>query len=321
MRKGIEEAELARKVAPLDRQRDANLRRQADPTDIGGVVTVWYRTVANRLVAAALGIQPGIADDLPSLLSSLATEIAWPGVPPPPAYASPPLPADQAVAVWARVWQVREDADLRVLLWWDAVGQFHGATELRPRTGNSQPLLPMAELTALLDRVAVQPVSSESPHGLLVAGNRAMQAEDYTTARAQYTRAVRDLPHHPAAYHNLALALAHLGDWEAASNAMQQALELESKNPQLVLEYIALETDAGIEAAQQGDLERAAAHFLHILQLQPDEPTALANLGNLRLREQRLPEARAIFHRLLRYHPTHPTAEKIRLALEEMGEQ
>ena len=85
------------------------------------------------------------------------------------------------------------------------------------------------------------------------------------------------------------------------------------------MEYLALETDAGIAAAQQQDFARAATHFLRILSLQPDEPTALANLGNLRLREGRLPEARAIFLRFLRFHPTHPAAETIRLALMEMS--
>ena len=312
MRKGIDASELARLVAPLDRERQAKQRRMRDPTDSGGTAMLWRRIDSAKLRAEAVAIQPGVADDLHALLSSLSAEIAWPG-----ALATEDAPA---IAVWARVWQVRDKADLRVLLWWDCDGQFHGTAALLPLHGAATPLAQTSELTALLDRLAASPASSASPHGLLLAGNRALQAGDYAAAREAYQRAIADLPQHPEAHRNLALALAHLGEWEAAAQMMQQALRLVPPDTQLAREYLAMETDAGIAAVQQGDLMRGAAHFLRILNLQPDEPTALANLGNIRLREGRLPEARAIFQRFLRCNPTHPIVEQIRLALKEMGE-
>jgi len=319
VRKGIDADAFTRKVARLDRQRETILRRLPDPTDSGGGAQIWYRVSPGKLITGTLAIQPGIADDLPSLLSSFAAEIAWPGVPS-ASNDSAQAAAQQAVAVWTRVWQVPDNADLRILLWWDIAGQFHGSADLCPRTGERRALMSTDELAVLLDRVAVQPVSSTSPHGLVVAGNRAVNANDFTTARDCYERALPHLPHHLELHHNLALALAHLGEWDAGAAMMRQAMALAPQLPAIKMEYLALETDAGIHAVQENDLARAAEHFLRILNLQPDEPTALANLGNLRLREHRYPEARAIFQRFLRFHPDHPAASKIRLALDEIGD-
>ncbi len=324
MRSGIDESELARKVAQLDRAREKALGRLADLTDSGGMAEIWYRINSRRLVSSMLAIQPGVVDDLPALLSSLAVEIAWPGLSDATslvAQAKQPAPPEQAVAVWARVWQVHEQADLRLLLWWDRQGQVRGAADLRSRDGTVRPLLDTDALIAMLDRAACQPQTSASPHGLLLSGNRAMQMGDFAAARDFYTRAQHDLPLHCELRHNLALALAHLGEWDMASEEMRQALELSKQDPVLKAEYLALETDAGIAAVQGQDFSRAADHFLRILRLQADEPTALANLGNLRLREGRIPEARAIFLRFLRFHPDHPAAEKIRLALAEIDNE
>jgi len=312
-RAGVEEKRRRRGMAERDRARENELRALDDPTDSGGIVVIWSRA-DGRLDARTLKVQPGVADDLLSLLSSLAAEIAWPGV---PAVAGR---AEQAVAVWARVWQVREAMDLRVVLYWDVDGHFHAAADLRGRDGAEKPLLDTPGVVELLDRIAVAPEISESPHGLLLAGNRALEAGEYAVAREKYLRALNDLPRHPEAHRNLALALARLGEWEAAARAMRMAWELAPDDPLQRAEYLALETDAGVEAARQGDLDRAGEHFLRILDRWPDEPTALANLGNIRLREGRLPEARAIYRRFLRHHPDHPAAEKIRLALAELGE-
>lgn len=320
-RRGIDEDQYFRKVAPLERERDKQLRQLAEPTDSGGVACIWYCGTVYRLRSGKLIIQPGIGDDLSSFLSSLAVEIAWPGAPASDVAASapPPAPPEQAIAAWARIWQVREQADMRVLLWWDARAQVHGAVELQTPAGGKRPLLDTPALIAELERVAVQPQSSASPHGLLLAGNRAMRAGDYVAAHNDYARAQQDLPHHHELRHNLGLALAHLGQWEEAAQQMQQSISLDPGDQAVQTEYLALETDAGIDAVRRQDLTCAAEHFLRILSLQPAEPTALANLGNLRLREGRLPEARAIFLRFLRFHPTHPAAAQIRLALEEIG--
>ncbi len=307
-RAGLETTRWMHALAGLDRDREAELRQIADPTDAGGRAVLWH--LANS-APSTLRIQPGVADDLPALLSSLAPEIAWPG--------APALAGKTVVAVWARVWQVRERADLRVTLHWNTEGHFAAQAELRAPDGAITPLLNTTSFVALLDRVAATPHSSTAPHALVLAGNRAMQAGDFAAARDLYRRAITDLPRHPQAHRNLALALARLGEWEAAAAIMQQALALASHDPGLSEEYLALETDAGIDAARHDDLERAAGHFLRILTLWPDEPTALANLGNIRLRERRSPEARAIYRRFLRHHPHHPVADKIRLALQELG--
>jgi len=304
---------MRHRVAPLDRAREKALRRVEARDSLGGVAVVWYRR-ADALVSDKLAIQPGVADDPPSLLTALSGEIGWPGAVP----AEGKYPPDTAVAAWARVWQVCDGADLRVLLWWDAEGAFHGEAALLPLEGEPRPLLAAEALARQLDDVARAPRGSASPHGLLLAGNAAMREEDYARARDAYARAAEALPTHLEAHRNLALAHARLGEWEAASVAMRTALALGGADPALAGEFLALETDAGVAAVQQGNLEHAAAHFLRILERWPDEPTTLANLGNLRLREGRSNEARAIFRRFLKHHPDHPAAEKIRLALREM---
>jgi tetratricopeptide (TPR) repeat protein len=311
-RNGLEIGSVRRRVAALDRTREAALRRRADRDDSGGTAVLWYRTPVG-IDSAAIGIQPGVADDLPSLLSALAPEFGWPGA---PATAR----GAEVVAAWARVWQVRAQADLRLLLWWEPDGTFHAEASLRGLDGHDQPLPEAPEIAALLDTLAAAPQSSASPHGLLLAGNRALNAGDYPAARDCYARAAADLPRHPEAHRNLALALAHLGEWDAAAEAMGTALALAPGDPALGQEYLALETDAGVQAAQRGALEEAGAHFLRVLAHWPDEPTALANLGNIRLRERRSAEARAIFRRFLRHHPDHPAAAQIRTALAELGE-
>lgn len=313
-RVGVEEKRWRRDVAERDRARDRALRKLADPTNSGGVVVVWEGE-GGRPQPRTLAVQPGVADDLPSLISSLAAEIGWPGVP------QVEERVKQAVAVWARVWQVRDAADLRLVLYWDAAGQFHAAASLRRLDGTDTPLLDTAGVVELLDRTAVEPQSSQSPHGLLLAGNRAMDTGEYAVAREAYQRALKDLPRHPEAHRNLALALARLSEWEAAANAMRAAWKLAPDDREIRADNLAVETDAGVEAVRRGDPACAAEHFLRILEQWPDEPTALANLGNIRLREGRLPEARAIYRRFLRYHPNHPAAETIKLTLAEMGDE
>lgn len=303
-------------TAPVDRARTQALRRAPDPTDFGGLAIIWYRE-GGRLVESRLTIQPGVADELESLLSALAIEIGWPGAP--PSSSSPHVPAD-AVACWARVWQVRAWADLRLSLWWDTTGVLQGAAVHRDIQGKEGVLLTNEALAATLDRVARCAVASTSPHALLLAGNRAMDAGDYGTARAAYERAVIDLPRHALAHRNLALALARRGDWATATARMREAVNLAPSDQALLGEYLAMVTDAGIRAAAAGDAEGAAAYFLEILTRWPDEPTALANLGTIRQREGRNPEARAIYQRFLRHHPQHPAADTIRAALAALPE-
>jgi len=304
-------------MAPSERKRDEELRHAVETDDLGGLVIIWYRT-AGGVAPLEARIQPGIVDDMPSLLSSLAAEIGWPAV-----TTSPTLgrKSEDTLAVWARVWQVREHADLRLVLYWDAQETLQGAAEWRTRDGHASPHSSLDALVTLLRRVAVHPQASASPHGLLLAGNRALEAGDYPTAIACYEAAARDLPRHTEAHRNLALALARVNRWDDAAAMMASAWKLAPRDAALEQEYLALVTDAGILAAQHGDLVQAAEHFLRIISHWPDEPTALANLGNIRLREHRLPEARAIFRRFLRHHPDHAAAKEIRLALETIGEE
>jgi tetratricopeptide (TPR) repeat protein len=323
-RQGLDAGQWDRLVRPLDKSRAHSLKEQRQLTDLGGLLVLWYRGKAGKLSSGKLAIQPGVADDLPSLLSALAAEIAWESahacaLPPSSAAERRVTPRD-AVAAWVRVWQVRDKADLRIFLYWDAVGQFAGQAELYPPTGEPRGLLDTPTLTEALDRYTVDPQTSASPHGLLLAGNRALEAEQIAEARNLYEQAVSELPRHPEAHRNLALALARQGEWEAASGAMRAAWELAPRDPELGKEYLALETDAGVNAVERNDLDAAAEHFLRILAIWPEEPTALANLGNIRLRQERTDEARAIFRRYLRLHPRHPGAQTIQLTLKQLEE-
>ncbi|HEY3378504.1 MAG TPA: tetratricopeptide repeat protein, partial [Armatimonadota bacterium] len=264
-------------------------------------------------------IQPGVADDLPSLLSTIAGQIGWPGVV--TRGDAPPMAASAVIALWASVWQVRERADLRLVLHWDTQGRLHGEVEYRALDGTVHAPCTLSALVSKLHHLAAHPHASTSPHGLVVVGNRAMEAEDFAAARASYARAVEDLPRHPEAHRNLALALARLGLWEEAVTGMQRAWELAPGDEAVAQEYLAIVTRAGVAAVQAGNTVSAATHFLDILRVWPDEATALANLGNLRVREGRRREARAIFRRFLRRHPQHAVAKEIRLALDALEEE
>ena len=305
-----------KKITPLERAREQELRATGETDDRGGRVVLWYCN-AGGVAPVKARIQPGIADDLPALLSRLAVEIGWPGVmePAPPALHAHP---DRALAVWARVWQVREHADLRLLLFWDERDMLQGAAEWRTPEGHAREHTSLSAIVTLLYRVAVHPQASASPHGLLLAGNRALEAGDYPAALACYEDAVRDLPRHAEGHRNLALALARLNRWEEAADIMDAAWQLAPRDAAMGQEYLALLTDAGILAAKNGAWKQAAEHFLRVLGHWPDEATALANLGNIRLREQRLPEARAIFRRFLRLHPEHGAAREVRQALQRI---
>ncbi|HEX2952333.1 MAG TPA: tetratricopeptide repeat protein [Armatimonadota bacterium] len=318
-RQGISSVEFERLCARLDQARDRMFRKTSERTDLGGEVVIWYRG-ALTMPTSRLVIQPGVADDLASLLSALAAEIAWPGVGEQTSPGQQQNDARKAIAVWARVWQVREHADLRVALHWDQQGHFIGHLNLRSPEGVDRPYPQEVDLTHMLNRVAVKPQTSESPHGMVIVGNRALEAGDYLAARACFERALKDLPNHPEAHRNLALALAHLDEWDHAAEEMHRAWQLSTHDAALTQEYIAVETDAGIYAVQAHEYEHAADHFLRILSHWPDDPTALANLGNVRLREGRQREAKAIFRRFLRLHPDHAAANDIRLALAELGD-
>jgi len=314
-RLGIEQDEWEHLRTPLLRSRAQALRHAEDRTNLGGTACLWRRREDGALRATQLLIQPGMADDLPSFLSALALELNWPG-----AALEQTTDPQAPLAFWAGIWQLREQADLYIQGCWDRNGLFHAEATLQPVDGAADTILETDALTAALTQHATAPVASRSPHGLLLAANTEMQAGNYTQARALYADARQDLPTHSEAHRNLALALARLNEWASAAEMMRRALELNPHDAQLAQEYLALETDAGVRAMQQGDGECAAVHFLRILEHWPDEPTALANLGNIRLRDGRLPEARAIFRRLLRRHPEHPIADQIRQVLKKMDE-
>jgi hypothetical protein len=325
MRAGITAEALAGFIDPADRARDHELAAASDPAALEGIALVWYRRRAtNELKTGPLLIQPGVADDLPSLLSALAREVAWPNAPaealPKATPSGHTVHPERAILAWARAWQVREYADLRVVLWWGADGAPHVTADLVRGGALRTPVEDDAELLRLLDTVAVMPRASTSPHAEILAANRLMQTGRYADAREVYTRALAHLPRHAEAHRNLALALARMGEWEAATDAMHTARALLPNDDGLATEGVALETDAGVRAAARGELACAAEHFLRILAERPDEPTALAHLGNVRAREGRLPEARAIFRRFLQHHPHHAIADTVRLALRELGE-
>ncbi len=314
-RTGVAAAQWAELMRPLAQSREQTIAQAADVMNLGGTVVLWRGTTHPS--QDTLAVQPGVADDLPSLLSSLAAEIDWPGL---PAEESPHTVQKRhaVVGVWAGVWQVRAHADLRLTLFWDDAGEFHGVAALASPDGELRTLEDTAGLATLLDEVARAPRSSASPHGLLVAGNRHYQSGEYADAVQSYRRALEDLPRHAEGHRNLALALARLEQWEDASAAMAQARALAPEDAAIAHEYLALETDAGIRAVQSDDFEAAAEHFLRVLELQPDEPTALANLGNVRMRQGQHSAAIAIFRRVVRRHPSHPGMDKIRLALTEL---
>lgn len=66
--------------------------------------------------------------------------------------------------------------------------------------------------------------------------------------------------------------------------------------------------EQGVEAFQKGDLDAAATAFGKLLELAPDNPGALLNLGSVELRRKRYTEAEPLLKRATRLDPDNAQA-------------
>jgi len=139
-------------------------------------------------------------------------------------------------------------------------------------------------------------------------------AKDYARARVAAQRAVDRNPALVHAWHLLAIAREHLGDWPAALEAYERGLALDPTNPPIT-------NDLGRLASKMEMYPQAEALFRHYLSFQPFSAESSNNLANV-LREQlRYDEAIEVLKPAIQAHPDRVMLwNALGVVLEERGE-
>jgi tetratricopeptide (TPR) repeat protein len=98
-----------------------------------------------------------------------------------------------------------------------------------------------------------------------------------------------------------AFTLAEMGEYDRATQACQEALQLDHSNADVI-------SAAGCVAVRQGDNEQAVRWCTKALEIDPNDAYSLANLGAALHGLNRVEEARVAFHRALTIAPTLQSA-------------
>ncbi len=152
------------------------------------------------------------------------------------------------------------------------------------------------------------------------------QRGNYTAARHEFTRAVADDPYHPDYRHNLAMAMQKQGDLPGAErvlrhnlsldpmhqptyHALAQSLLLQQRSgeaQELLAEWAETQpyaTESHVEMAwlqrELGNHAAAEQSLRQALQIEPNNPVALAHLGQIHHQTGRSEEAAAYYQRSL----------------------
>jgi type IV pilus assembly protein PilF len=144
-----------------------------------------------------------------------------------------------------------------------------------------------------------------------------MELRENQLALASFERALELAPTDPDINHNFGWFLCQTGRAPEAARYFLQAVK-NSLYPTPWRSYSA----AGVCAQRAGNTKEAEDYFQRALKLEPDEPTALLQLGQIRYRQNSLEEARKLVSRVNRL--LAPTAESLWLALRierKLGER
>nr|WP_312165351.1 tetratricopeptide repeat-containing glycosyltransferase family protein [Phenylobacterium sp.] len=139
-------------------------------------------------------------------------------------------------------------------------------------------------------------------------------AKDYSAARDAAEKALGRDPGLIHAWHLLAIAREHLGDWPAALEAYERGLALDPANPPIA-------NDLGRLAFKMEMLPQAEALFRHYLAFRPHAPESTNNLACVLRSQMRYDEAIELLKPALQAHP-----DKVMLwntlgtVMEDMGE-
>ena len=144
-----------------------------------------------------------------------------------------------------------------------------------------------------------------------------MTLRENKPAQASFERALELAPNDPDINHNFGWFLCQTERAPEASRYFLQAV----KNPLYETPWRSYSA-AGVCALRAGNAKDAENYFQLALKLEPDEPTALLQLAQIRYRQNSLDEARKLVSRLNRL--LAPTAESLWLALRierKLGER
>ena len=156
-------------------------------------------------------------------------------------------------------------------------------------------------------RTAVAADASYAPaHG--VFGLVYMELRENQLAEASFERALRLAPNDSEINHNYGWFLCQSGRAADSARYFLQAV----KNPLYPTPWRSYSA-AGVCALRDNNFKAADDYFQRALKLEPDEPTALLQLGQLRYRQNNLEEARKLESRLNKL--LTPSAESLWLAI------
>ena len=141
-----------------------------------------------------------------------------------------------------------------------------------------------------------------------------IQTSEWRDSGTLWAMAVDQDPECAVCLNNLAQALASQGNLDAAEHAFRRSLALRERPM--------TRNNLGGVLQVRGQFEAAEREYRLALRMQPDLREALANLGDLYVRQGRTEEARPLFLRLVEIAPDFPRAgATLRALREEGGEQ
>jgi type IV pilus assembly protein PilF len=144
-----------------------------------------------------------------------------------------------------------------------------------------------------------------------------MDLRENRLAQASFERALELSPTDPDINHNFGWFLCQTGRAPDSARYFLQAV----KNPLYPTPWRSYAA-AGVCALRTNNVKDADDYFQRALKLEPDEPTALLQLGQIRYRQNNLEEARRLVSRVNRL--LAPTAESLWLAVRierKLGER
>jgi type IV pilus assembly protein PilF len=144
-----------------------------------------------------------------------------------------------------------------------------------------------------------------------------MELREQTLAQTNFERALKIAPSDPDINHNFGSFLCQTGREQESIKYFLQAV----RNPLYPMPWRSYSA-AGVCSLRKNNMKDAEDYFLRALRLEPDDPSSLLQLGQIRYRQGNLDDARKL---VARYNKiVDPTAESLWLALRverKLGER
>ncbi|HVS03758.1 MAG TPA: tetratricopeptide repeat protein, partial [Thermoanaerobaculia bacterium] len=208
---------------------------------------------------------------------------------------------------------------------------------------------PSAEELAAAE-AAVQQDEVQEAVALLEQGNEHLQLRQYAEARAAYQEAMGALPeeNHPVILRAIGNSYHAEGNAEQAIASYQQGLEIAPDDPQLLQPLVSIlvsegreqEAEAymqrlpegikmdpnavlnlGIEAYNQGDMDKAFEYFDRVVRENPEHADGYYFRGLVYINQQKMAEATADLEKFLSMAPAHEKAGEAKEFLAYLQQQ